>query len=105
MSDSHGAQLYRLMWKIACMFGVPALTALFSGLLLDHFFGVDRKLIFAMLGVAFVFSWLLLFRFYRRMKEGEKVMVQPVSEEQNKATIDSSTIRYDTPGVWQSKKK
>lgn len=102
MVDDHQTGLYRLMGKIACIFGIPALLALAIGVVLDRFFSVASGYIFIMLGASFVLSWVLLWRFYRRIKHAEEAT--PPHFEQEINTSNTGTVRYDIPGVWKSKK-
>ena len=101
MVEDNRAKLLRIMGKTACIFGVPALTALFLGLALRHFWGVERTYILLILGVSFIFSWVLMWRFYRSMRRAKET-----TEETVPATIENTAalLHYDAPLRWESKK-
>ena len=101
-----GAQLGRLMGKIALIFGVPACVALVGGIGLDHFFGTRRRYVLIALIFAFVLSWTMLWRFYRGLK-ARSVEMGPRGNVTTSVSDISGAARivYDQPDVWQSKRK
>jgi positive regulator of sigma E activity len=100
--EKYSSNLLRLMGKIACIFGIPAFGGFFIGLFLDRYFGTERRYILITLSVSFVLSWVLLWRFYRRMKSAQAT--QSVGSVAGMAS-ESGKLRYDEPGVWKSKRK
>ncbi len=98
-----GAQLGRLMGKIALIFGTPACVALAGGIGLDHFFGTHRRYVLIALIFAFVLSWTMLWRFYRGLKARSVEMGQ--RGDITTSVSEAARIVYDQPDVWQSKRK
>ena len=104
MSLNHGFKFARTMGKIACIFGIPALVTLFGGLLLHRYFGVERRFIFFALAGAFALSWILMWRFYLRNVARASEILKEVGEKKVNVFPESDMVRYNEPGVWQSKK-
>ena len=73
MRENYRAKVFRMMLHIAVIFGVPAVIAFWGGGWMDVRFssGGDTWRVSA-LGLAFVFSWVLVFRLYNKLNKESK---------------------------------
>lgn len=72
-----------LMFHILLIFGIPAILAYFVGRHLDTTYSIRPYGTLAVLGIAFVTSWTLVFRMYFRLERERKEIEAMVDTEDN----------------------
>ncbi len=81
MRENYRAKVFRMMLHIAVIFGGPAVLAFWGGGFLDIKFdtGADTWRL-ALLGVAFVFSWVLVFRLYNKLNKESRAIEEKAKQ-------------------------
>ena len=65
--DNKNASIYRLAGEIAIIFAVPVIIAAFVGTWLDAHYFSGRKFTLILMAAAFVLSWIIFIRKYRKI--------------------------------------
>lgn len=74
MQENYRSRVFKMMFELIFVFGVPAFLALWLGNKIDRAQGTDGMWRTILLVVAFISSWLIVARMYVRLsKQGKQV--------------------------------
>ncbi len=92
--EAFRAKTFRMMLHIAFIFGVPAAIAFFAGNELDTRFSQDRKTwLFVLLGIAFISSWAMVIRMYKKISAEGKAI--DIAMSKAKKTVKEQVLKSD----------
>ncbi len=73
-----------MMLEVAVIFGLPAAVAFFGGKAVDQRYGGGHKFLFIFLAIAYIFSWVIVFWRYRKLKREVDAVDQAIREAKSK---------------------
>jgi uncharacterized membrane protein (DUF485 family) len=80
--DQHVNKIFYLGLKIAIIFLVPALIAVYGGKMLDAHFQTGKSIATGSLVFAFVLSWFIVIRMYSKLSAKLEKLNQEIKNEQ-----------------------
>ena len=93
MREAYRAKVFRMMFRIAMMFAVPAGLAVWLGGMLDSKFSTDGNMWrLILLAVAFVLSWVMVARLYIQLNKESKSIEEKASVVA-KAMVDKKIVK------------
>lgn len=79
-----------MMLEVAVIFGLPAAVAFFGGKSVDQKYGGGHKFLFIFLAIAYIFSWVIIFWRYRKLKREIDAVDQAIRAAKNRENKDNN---------------